>query len=193
MTMDLVELIKSRRSIRQFKQKEIPQDVLINCVDAARVAPSAANLQPLEYILVTDKKQCDFIFPLLRWAAYIHPKGDPKPGQHPTAYLIVLLNENHGKKWRFHDLGAAVENFILATLSYGIGSCWLASVDRDSIRSFYKIPEEYSIDSVIALGYQAEEPVLEISDKSVQYWHDSDDRLHVPKRSIENILRINSF
>jgi len=191
--MDVVELIKSRRSIRQFKQKEIPQDILINCVDAARIAPSAANLQPLEYILVTDKEQVDYLFPLLRWAAYINPKGDPKPGQHPTAYLIVLLNENHGEKWKFHDVGAAVENFMLAALSYGLGSCWLASVDRDLIRSFYRIPEEYSIDSVIALGYPAEEPLLETSDETVQYWQDSDDRLHVPKRSIGKILRINSF
>ena len=191
--MDVVELIKSRRSIRQFKQKEIPQDILINCVDAARIAPSAANLQPLEYILVTDKEQVDYLFPLLRWAAYINPKGDPKPGQHPTAYLIVLLNENHGEKWKFHDVGAAVENFMLAALSYGLGSCWLASVDRDLIRSFYRIPEEYTIDSVIALGYPAEEPLLETSDETVQYWQDSDDRLHVPKRSIGKILRINSF
>ncbi|MBU0712213.1 nitroreductase family protein [bacterium] len=191
--MDVVELIKSRRSIRQFKQKEIPQDILINCVDAARIAPSAANLQPLEYILVTDKEQVDYLFPLLRWAAYINPKGDPKPGQHPTAYLIVLLNENHGEKWKFHDVGAAVENFMLAALSYGLGSCWLASVDRNLIRSFYRIPEEYSIDSVIALGYPAEEPLLETSDETVQYWQDSDDRLHVPKRSIGKILRINSF
>ncbi|MBU1635982.1 nitroreductase family protein [bacterium] len=191
--MDVVELIKSRRSIRQFKQKEIPQDILINCVDAARIAPSAANLQPLEYILVTDKEQVDYLFPLLRWAAYINPKGDPKPGQHPTAYLIVLLNENHGEKWKFHDVGAAVENFMLAALSYGLGSCWLASVDRNLIRSFYRIPEEYTIDSVIALGYPAEEPLLETSDETVQYWQDSDDRLHVPKRSIGKILRINSF
>jgi len=158
--MDFIELIKSRRSVRQFKQKEIPQDILINCIDTARIAPSAANLQPLEYILITDKEQVDYLFPLIRWAAYINPKGDPKPEQHPKAYLIVLLNENHGKKWKFHDLGAAVENFMLAALSYGIGSCWLASVDRDSIRSYYKIPEEYSIDSVIALGYPAEEPLL---------------------------------
>ncbi|MBU1063514.1 nitroreductase family protein, partial [bacterium] len=106
--MDVVELIKSRRSIRQFKQKEIPQDILINCVNAARIAPSAANLQPLEYILVTDKEQLDYMFPLLRWAAYINPKGDPKPGQHPTAYLVVLLNEKYGKKWKYHDVGAAV-------------------------------------------------------------------------------------
>ncbi|MBN2601656.1 MAG: nitroreductase family protein [Candidatus Marinimicrobia bacterium] len=191
--MDLVELIKSRRSIRQFKQKEIAQDILINCVDAARTAPSAANLQPLEYILVTDNEQVNYLFSLVRWAAYINPKGNPKPGQHPTAYLIILLNKDYGKKWKFHDLGAAVENFMLAALSYGIGTCWLASVDRDPIRSYYKIPKKYLIDSVVALGYPAEEPLLETSDETVRYWQDGEDRLHVPKRSIDSILRINSF
>lgn len=191
--MKLIELIKSRRSIRQFKPKTIPQEILTECVDAARVAPSAANLQPLEYILVTDKEQIDFLFPLLKWAGYINPKGNPKPGQRPTAYLIVLLNENISEKWRYHDVGAAVENFMLAALSYGIGSCWLASVDRESLRSYYGISEDYTIDSVVALGYPAEEPLLETSDETVKYWQDAHNRLHVPKRSLKNILHINSF
>jgi len=191
--MSFIELIKSRRSIRQFKQTPIPLEILVNCVDAARVAPSAANLQPIEYMLITDKEQVDYVFPLLRWAAYINPKGDPRPGQRPTAYLIVLLNEKYEKEWKFHDVGAAVENFMLAALSHGIGSCWLASVDRDSLRSYYAIPGDYTIDSVIALGYPAEEPLLETSDETVKYRLDSDNRLHVPKRSIETILHVNSF
>ena len=191
--MSLIELIKSRRSIRQFEQASIPLEILVNCVEAARVAPSAANLQPIEYMLVTDKERVDYVFPLLRWAAYINPKGDPKPGQRPTAYLIVLLNEKYTKKWKFHDVGAAVENFMLAALSHGIGSCWLASVDRDSLRLRYKIPEDYTIDSVVALGYPAEDPLLETSDETVKYRLDSDNRLHVPKRSMETILHVSSF
>ena len=191
--MDLLELIHSRRSIRQFQLKPIAENVLIECVDAARCAPSAANLQPLEYILVTDGDQCERMFPLLRWAAYINPKGDPKPGQHPTAYLILLINESIGEKWKYHDVGAAAENFMLAAVSFGVGSCWLASVDREAIRSIFSIPENYSIDSVIALGYPAEEPVREDTDATVRYWQDSDERLHVPKRPLKRILHINSF
>jgi len=191
--MNFIDLIKSRRTIRQFQQKSIPEDVLIDCVDAARLAPSAANLQPLEYILVTDKRQVGSIFPLLKWAAYIYPEGDPKPNRRPVAYLVVLINEKVGKKWSHHDAGAAIENFILAALSNGIGSCWLASVDRDSLRTLYQIPEDYTIDSVIALGYPAEDPVAEVSGDTIRYWQDADSRLHVPKRPIENILHINSF
>jgi len=166
--MKFINLIKSRRSIRQFKQDPIPERELVDCVDAARLAPSAANLQPLEYILVTDRKQVEAIFPLLKWAAYI-------------------------KKWSNHDAGAAIENFMLAALSKGIGSCWLASVDRESIRKIYRIPEQYSIDSVIALGYPAEKPIVETAGDSIRYWKDKNLVLHVPKRSIKTILHINMF
>lgn len=191
--MNLIELIKSRRSIRQFQPKALDHQILLDCIDAARVAPSAANRQPLHYILVTEREQVDMIFPLLRWAGYIQPYGDPQPGQRPTAYLIVLIDEEIGETWKYHDVGAAVENFMLAAWSYGIGSCWLASVDRAALRSFYKIPERYSIDTVVALGYPAEEPLLENSDATVRYWKDADGRLHVPKRTIDAIVHLNGF
>ncbi len=191
--MDLVELIKSRRSIRQFQSKAIDKNILLDCIAAARVAPSAANRQPLRYILVTEREQVSMIFPLLRWAGYIQPHGDPKPGQHPTAYLIVLIDEEIGETWKYHDVGAAVENFMLAAWSYGIGSCWLASVDRETLRSFYQIPEKYTIDTMVALGYPAETPQLEASDETVRYWQDSDGRLHVPKRTVEAIVHFNGF
>lgn len=191
--MDLIELIKSRRSIRQFQPKAIEKNILLDCIDAARAAPSAANLQPLRYILVTEREQVEYIFPLLRWAGYIQPHGNPKPGQRPTAYLIVLIDEEIGETWKYHDVGAAVENFMLAAWSYGIGSCWLASVDRETLRSFYQIPAKYTIDTVVALGYPAETPQLEASDETVRYWQDSDGRLHVPKRTVEAIVHFNGF
>lgn len=191
--MNLIELIKSRRSIRQFQPKALDHQILLDCIDAARVAPSAANRQPLHYILVTEREQVDMIFPLLRWAGYIQPHGDPQPGQRPTAYLIVLIDEEIGETWKYHDVGAAVENFILAAWSYGIGSCWLASVDRAALRSFYQIPAKYTIDTVVALGYPAEEPLLENSDETVRYWKDADGRLHVPKRTIDAIVHLNGF
>ncbi len=191
--MELIDLIKSRRTIRQFQQKPIPDEILMDCVDAAHVAPSAMNMQALEFVLVTDPAQVEKIFPCLHWAGYIQPKGDPKPGQHPVAYLIILINEAIRIKWTNHDVGAAVENFLLAALSYKIGSCWLASVDRKTIQQLYKISESYSIDSVIALGYPAESPIMEINDDTVKYWQDRESTLHVPKRSLATILHINSF
>ena len=84
--MSLYDMIISRRSIRQFEPRPIPQDVLRDVVNAGRLAPSAANRQPLEFIVVDDEGKKKEIFPCLKWAGYIAPEGNPKPGQEPQAY-----------------------------------------------------------------------------------------------------------
>ena len=77
--MNVYESILSRRSIRRFKQKEISLDILKKIVNSARLAPSAANLQPLEYLVITDKNLCSKIFETIGWAGYIKPKWTPEP------------------------------------------------------------------------------------------------------------------
>lgn len=191
--MSVYDLILKRRSIRRFRQETIPYPILEKLVNAARVAPSAANLQPLEYIIVDDKNICAEIFPNLRWAAYIAPKGTPPEGKRPAAYIVVLVNreikaDNYG--W---DVGAAVENILLAALEEDIGTCWIQSIDKESLRQILKVPASYEIDSVIALGYKAEEPVVEKMTNSVKYWLDDQQTLHVPKRKLKDILHRNKF
>lgn len=190
---DLRDYIRTRRSIRQFRQKEIPGEHLRDCIEMARRAPSAANIQPLEYILVSAPDPVAKIFPLLRWAGYIQPEGNPRENRYPTAYIVVLVNTQIAKKWYRHDVGAAVENILLTAWTYGIGSCWLASVEREQLRELLAIPPGYGIDSIIALGYPDETPVVEESSGDIKYWKDAQDRLHVPKRPLDVILHINRF
>ncbi len=82
--MNIRRLIASRRSIRQFRPKPVSRDLLMDFVDAGRLAPSAANLQPLEFLVVDDPAARAGVFPCLKWAAYIQPDGDPKPGREPA-------------------------------------------------------------------------------------------------------------
>jgi nitroreductase len=192
-TNAFIELIKARRTVRQFQPKQIPLDQLKACVDAARLAPSAMNLQPLEFLLITDVELTKKIFPLLSWAAYINPYGDPKSGHEPTAYLITLYNRELRKIRYEQDAAAAIENFILAALSWGIASAWLASVDRAALTELFEISSKYKIDSVVALGYPAEQPVVEKMIDSVQYWKDKQQTLHVPKRALADVLCINAW
>jgi len=186
-------VINTRRTIRQFKQDAIPLKDLIMCIKSAGLAPSASNLQPLEYFLVTEPKKVKTIFPLLKWAGYIAPDGNPEEGRRPTAYLIVLVNKSIRKTGAEHDAGAAIENFILSAWSFGIGSCWLASVNREKLQNYFNIPDSYSIDSVIALGYPDESPVVEIATDDIKYWKDKDGFLHVPKRPVKDFLQINEW
>jgi nitroreductase len=191
--MSLYDLIISRRTIRQFKPVPIPRDILVRTVNAGRLAPSAANLQPLEFIVVDEEALRAKVFPCLKWAAYIAPQGDPKPGQEPQAYVMILVNTRVREKGFEWDVGAAVENMILAAWEEGIGTCWLLSVNRESLRSLLRIPEHFRIDSVLALGYPAESPVIEDMKDSVEYWKDPKGHLHVPKRRLEDVIHYNTF
>jgi len=191
--MKLYKLFLSRRSIRQFSPKPISRDILEKLVNAARLAPSAANLQPLEFIVVEEEELRKKIFDCLRWAAYITPQGNPRPGHEPMAYVVILVNTEIKEKGYEYDAGAAIENMILAAWGQGIGSCWLLSIERNKIRERLGIPMTYKIDSVLALGYPDEEPIAEIMEDSVKYWKDSTGRLHVPKRRLEEIIHFNKF
>jgi len=191
--MKVFDLILSRRTIRKFKPEPVPRSILKKIVDAARLAPSAANRQPLEFLVVDDKEVVDRIFPCLKWAGYIVPEGNPKPGHEPTSYIITLINSKVRKSGFEWDAGAAIENMILSALEEGIGSCWLASVDRENVRTIVGLPEDYTIDSILALGYPDESPVVEELVDSVEYWKDEHGRLHVPKRKLDSILHYNKF
>ena len=81
----------------------------------------------------------------------------------------------------------------MTALEEEIGSCWLLSIERNKIREILNIPETYAIDSVLALGYPAEEPVADDITDSVKYWKDESGRLHVPKRTLESIIHYEGF
>jgi nitroreductase len=187
------EIVVSRRTVRQFRPEPVPRGTLKALVDAARLAPSAANMQPLEFIIVDDKQACAEVYPCLKWAAYISPQGDPRPGQEPAAYVVTLVNTKIRGKMFEYDVGAAMENMIIAAGAEGIGSCWLLSVDRDKLKMILGVPDGYRIDSVLALGYPAEDPAVEEMKGSQKYWKDAEGRLHVPKRTLASVLHVNRF
>ena len=187
------KLILHRRSIRKFKQDPVPVNILKKLVNAARLAPSGANLQPLEFVVINSKDICDDVFRTLAWAGYISPRGIPGPGERPVAYILVLANTSIRKENYQWDAGAAMENMILTALAEGIGSCWIGSINRARLAELLGIPPHLVIDSILALGYSAESPKKEILKKDCKYWKDDKGRLHVPKRDLVKIIHFNSF
>lgn len=186
--MQIDELIKKRRSIRKFKQKTIEINVLKELIDCGRLAPSAANIQPLEYVIINKNKLLSEVFDTLKWAAYIEPEGNPSKNKRPVAYIIVLVNKDKEKFPAQHDVGAAIENILLAGLSKGIAGCWLGAIDRESLFEKLKLDKNYRIDSVIALGYPDQKSLTEDWQGDVKYWQDSNSNMHVPKRGLEDII-----
>ncbi len=190
MNSDVFDIICKRRSIRRFKQQSIPQKILDMMIDAARHGPSAANLQPLEYIAVNDQNLCKKIFPLISWAGYL-PEWQPKEDEQPTAYVAILVsNEN---QWVQRDIGLASAHIVLAAEAELIGSCILCNIKKEPLKELLKIPDDVQLDSLIALGYKNENPVMEESDDTIKYYFDGGQRLHVPKKPIKSILHHNTY
>jgi nitroreductase len=191
--VNIYDVIISRRTIRQFEPRSVGRAILEKVVNAGRLAPSAANMQPLEFVVVDDEAVRKEIFPCLKWAAYIQPQGDPRPGHEPQAYIFVLVNTRIREKMSEYDVGAAIENMILTALGEGIASCWLISIDRPKVVEVLGIPKQYRVDSVLALGYPAQESRVEEFVDSPKYWQDPDHTFHVPKRKLESVLHFNKF
>lgn len=189
---DVYDIIISRRSIRRFEQKDVTINKLKKFVNAGRLAPSAANLQPVEYFIVNDKKLCSKLFSTISWAGYIVPKWTPSEEERPTAYIVILVTDINNKFY-LRDVSLSTENIVLAAEAENIGSCILCNIDRNKIRQILDIPENMTIDSLIALGYKNEHSIVEEMKDSIKYWRDENQVLHVPKRKLDDIIHINKY
>ncbi len=188
----MYEKIINRRTIRKYLQKEVSEETLKRCVDAARLSPSAANLQPLKYIIVNDKKIRKEVFYTLKWAGYL-PQYRPNENEMPTAYIIILLDKNIRNDVG-HDAGIAAMSISLVAYDEGLGSCILGAVDRERLRKILHVPDNLDIILVVSLGYAADQPVVDfVKDENIKYWLDEKKTLHVPKRSLESILKWNCY
>ena len=184
--------ILKRRTIRKFKPRRIPYSILKKLANAGHLAPSAANLQPLEYFVVDKTKQLETVFPHLRWANYIAPYGTPPLDNRPVAYIAILVNKKREiADYSAYDVGLATENIILAAWEQGIGICIIKAMDKEKLEVIFSLPKYLRLDSILALGYRAENPKTEPLKKSVKYWKDSRGRLHVPKRALSDVLHHN--
>jgi len=186
----LKHLILQNRSYRRFHENvPVEHETLRELVDLARLSPSAANLQPLKYVLSCDPETNALIFPHLAWAGYLTEWPGPAEGERPAAYIIILGDSQIIQSVGC-DHGIAAQSILLGAAERGLGGCMIGSIQRDALRAALKIPERYNILLVIALGQPAEtcviEPVGQAGD--IKYWRDAADTHHVPKRSLDEII-----
>jgi nitroreductase len=188
----IYEKIKSRRTIRKYAQKDVPKEVLLRCVDAARLSPSGANRQPLKYIIVNDQELTKEVFSTLKWAGYL-PSYQPSECEMPRAYIVVLLDKGIFES-AGHDAGIAAMSISMVARDEGLGSCILGSVNREKLQRILNVPDGLDIVLVVALGYPAENPVAdEVKDGNIKYWLDESGVLHVPKRNLEEVVKWNRY
>ncbi len=190
----LKELIVKNRSYRRFNQEEtISEETLKALVELARLSGSAGNLQPLKYIISSNRDKNSQIFSRLGWAGYLKDWPGPDEGERPPAY-IVLLGDTEISKSFGCDQGIAAQSILLGAVEMGLGGCVIATIKRDELKADLGINGSYEILVVIAIGEPKENVEIEAAsaDGDIKYWRDDQSVHHVPKRSIDNII-IESF
>lgn len=186
----LAELVKRNRSYRRF-DPEVPVtlETLRRLVNLARLSASAANRQPLKFVLSVDAERNARIFPCLRWAGYLKDWDGPAEGERPTAYIVIVGDTEISRDFGV-DHGIAAQSIMLGAAERGLGGCMIGSIDRPALRETLDIPERYDILLVLALGKSAETVVIDTVDETgdTKYWRDDEDIHHVPKRYLETLI-----
>lgn len=183
------DLVLKNRSYRRFDQNaSIASTTLLELLELARFSGSAANLQMIKYRLVNTSKENELVFQNLGWAGYLPDWKGPNDGEKPTAYMILLTEDAKGKHVQC-DAGLAMQSMLLGAVERGLGGCIFASVKRDQLMKDLKIPEQYRIVYVLALGKPVEEVVIDDMEKgNLRYWRDEQQVHHVPKKLIEDLM-----
>jgi nitroreductase len=184
------ELVLRNRSYRRFAETvAISREILVELVGLARCTASAANRQPLKYILSADPGTNSRIFPSLSWAAYLKDWDGPVAGQRPAAYIVILIDQTIAKDWWCDD-GIAAQTILLGAVEMGLGGCILGGIQKENLRRELDIPSHLMPRLVVALGKPAETVVLEdlAPGGDIRYWRDEQGVHHVPKRSLDELI-----
>lgn len=185
--MTLTDLLRRSRSYRRFHQQSLDEATLVELLQLTRLCPSAANRQPLKYLLAWRPDQNDKIFPHLRWAAALSSWPGPAEGERPTGYIVILGDNRIWCRWDW-DCGIVGQTILLGATERGLGGCMIGSIDQAGLRAALAPPDHLEILLVVALGKPGETVVLENgSPDDRAYWRDDNDVHHVPKRPLSEL------
>ena len=165
---NFLEFLKIRRSIRSFQDKSIPKDKLEKMVDAARYAATARNLQPWEFVVVTDKNKLEQLAQVAENGKFI--------AQAAACVAVFSIDT----KYFLEDGSAATCNILLAATALGIASCWVAGDKKpycQQVIDLLGVPSTMKLISMVALGYPQEKDVFK----------------KMPKRELKGILHWEKF
>ena len=147
--MDAVEALKTRRSVRAYERRPVPREIIEDVVDCGRLAASAINIQPWEFVVVTEAAMRRRLAERTDYGKFL--------AEAPVC-IVVLCRDS---KYCLEDGCAATQNLLLAARAHGLGSCWVAGDKKPyagEIRQMVGAPEGYRLVSLVALGYPAENP-----------------------------------
>ena len=187
---NLMELLKTRRTYRRFEQKAIDQEIIDEILLAARYASSAANRQPLSYIVIKDADKVAEVFRYTKWAGALPPEqGQPKENERPVLFIAVVENMNINKNCDT-DAGMAISNMTLAAWNRGVGSCMIGACDKPTLSKMFGLNENQVLHTVVAFGYPSHvSHIVDVENpEEVKYYLDENRDYVVPKRKLEDVV-----
>ncbi len=161
--MEFFEVIKNRKSVREYSDREVKKELIEKIVDAGRLAATARNEQPWEFIVTSDKRT-------LKKICDMCPNG---PFIKDASHLVAVFSKD--TKYYLEDCSAATQNMLLVIEALGLGGCWVAGDKKDyaeNIRKIFNEPDGYKLVSMITVGYpkKEEKPHAKKSLKEVLRW-----------------------
>ncbi len=161
--MDFFTALNKRTSVRKFTDKKVPREMLEIVINAGRKAPTANNIQPWEFVVITERKTLSALAAETDHGQFI--KDAP-------ACIVVFCNDT---KYYLEDGCAAVENILLAATALNLGACWVAGDKKKyagQISSILQVPENLKLVALIPVGYplQITEPREKRSLDTVIHW-----------------------
>ena len=164
--VDILNLLKSRRSIRIYQDKPVPQDLLLQILEAGRWAPTGANLQPWHFIVVTDPETRKMIGDVARFFFIKFFRVEKAP-----VILVLGFDKRKGKYGRY-DATLAGGNMMTMATSLGLGTCWIGAFDEPKVKEILEIPFNIEVIALITLGYSNEkaEPPPRVELEKIVHW-----------------------
>ncbi len=150
--INAIEVLKSRRSIRTYTTQQVERGVIEQIVDCARLAPTAMNDQPWDFVVLTGKEDLRRVPSILGHAEFIAN----------AAFAVLVLARPTG--CAVEDCCAATENLLIAGAAYGLGCCWVAGAKQaygPAVAKAFGAPEDRQLIAIVSFGYPAEEPQVE--------------------------------
>ncbi len=187
----LMELLRTRRTYRRFEQREISKEIVDEILTAARLASSAANRQPLSYIVIREPEKVADVFAYTRWAGALPPEqGQPKEGERPVLFIAVVENLDINRDCDT-DAGLAISNMTLAAWNKGVGSCMIGACDKAALSQMFGLTENQKLHTVVAFGYPSHvSRIVDMeSPEEFKYYLDKNRDYVVPKRKLADVVR----
>ena len=147
--MDVMEAIKSRRSIRSYKDKPIEDEKLKAILESARLSPSARNCQERKFVIVTNKAMREKLVDAAHGQKFV--------GQAPVVIVACATETTHimpCEELSYPiDMAIAVDHITLEAVEQGLGTCWIGAFKQDEVKKLLGIPDNVRVVALLPLGY----------------------------------------